>query len=248
MVVGRYSNTPYIPQQVSRSLYQDVSILSEALPPPISARQAASVPANSFLQDWGAATLWGGGREAGNVLPFPRYSLGEFTGGTPPFWSDFSVGPHISPSSTSRIGHPDGGVSGYHPVRTQAEEGSGYQPAIKLLQDANQAWAQLEYELIQEKQELAERYRQKQAKQTRRHTEQWAQMIDQTKATFQEVFSKVSLTEAVKLLPWCISVAVPFHYISRAETTAAQQDKGIPLHLSLSLSLVAHWFQALLVV
>ena len=53
-------------------------------------------------------------------------------------------------------------------------------------------------------------------------------MIHQTNATLQEVLSPASLTEAIKLLPWCISVAVPFCYISGAATTAAQQDNGIP--------------------
>ena len=53
-------------------------------------------------------------------------------------------------------------------------------------------------------------------------------MINQTDDDFWEVFSQVSLTEAVRLLPWCISVAVPFHYIRRAMTIAAQQDEAIP--------------------
>ena len=53
-------------------------------------------------------------------------------------------------------------------------------------------------------------------------------MIDQTDVTFQGVFFQMSLTEAVKLLPWRVSSAVPFCYLSRAVTIAAQQDKGIP--------------------
>ena len=32
---------------------------------------------------------------------------------------------------------------------------------------------------------------------------------------------------AVKLLPWCISVVVPFCYISGPVTIAAQQDEGV---------------------
>ena len=110
----------------------------------------------------------------------------------------------------------------------QMEGGSGYHPALKLLQDINQARAQLEYELIQEKEELAERYKHKWAKQARRHARQQAQMIDQTNDTFQEVFFWASLIEAVNLLPCCISAAVPFHYLSGAVTIAAQQDEGIP--------------------
>ena len=52
-------------------------------------------------------------------------------------------------------------------------------------------------------------------------------MIDQTDATFQEVFSQVGLMEAVKLLPCCISAAVPFQYISRTMTTTGQQGKDV---------------------
>ena len=45
----------------------------------------------------------------------------------------------------------------------------------------------------------------------------------------QEVLSQVSSTEPIKLLPWCISVVVPLHYISKATTTATQQDEGISI-------------------
>ena len=75
-------------------------------------------------------------------------------------------------------------------------------------------------------------------------------MIDQTDATLQEVLSHVSSMEAIKLLPWCISMVVPLHYISEATTTAAQQEKGIsivsgpcPTVPEPELSLVAHRFQ-----
>ena len=54
-------------------------------------------------------------------------------------------------------------------------------------------------------------------------------MIDQTDATFQEVFSQEISTEAVMLLPWCIPASVHFCYISGAITIAAQQDKDIPM-------------------
>ena len=54
-------------------------------------------------------------------------------------------------------------------------------------------------------------------------------MIDQTDATLQEILFQVSSTEAVKLLPWCISVVVSFCYISRDAAKAAQQDEGIPI-------------------
>ena len=53
-------------------------------------------------------------------------------------------------------------------------------------------------------------------------------MVEQTDATFQEVFSRVSLPDSIKLLPWCISSTVPLHYMSRALTTATQQGKDVP--------------------
>ena len=54
-------------------------------------------------------------------------------------------------------------------------------------------------------------------------------MINETDATLQEVLSLASTTEAIKLLPWCVSVVVPFHYIRRAAAMTAQQDEGISI-------------------
>ena len=96
------------------------------------------------------------------------------------------------PASTQ----PEGGL-GCHPVSTQTE-GLGYHPSLKLLQEANQAQAQLEHELVQETQELAERCKHKCGKHARSHTRWRAQMINQTDATLQEVLSQVSLREAIK--------------------------------------------------
>ena len=68
-------------------------------------------------------------------------------------------------------------------------------------------------------------------------------MIDQTNATLQEVLSQASSTEAIKLLTWCVSVAVPLSYINEAESMAAHQEEGIsiasesyPLHPNLSVT------------
>ena len=50
---------------------------------------------------------------------------------------------------------------GCHPASAQTGGGLQYHPSLKLLWEANQARAQLEYELIQETQELAERCKHK---------------------------------------------------------------------------------------
>ena len=53
-------------------------------------------------------------------------------------------------------------------------------------------------------------------------------MVEQTYATFQEVFSQVSSADSIKLLPWYISSAVALHYMSEALATTMQQDDDVP--------------------
>ena len=53
-------------------------------------------------------------------------------------------------------------------------------------------------------------------------------MVEQTDATFQEVFSQVSLANSIKLLPWCISSTVTLHYLSGVLTTDTHQGEDIP--------------------
>ena len=54
-------------------------------------------------------------------------------------------------------------------------------------------------------------------------------MVNKTDVTLQEVLSKASLMEAIKLPPWCVSVVVSFHYISWVVTMAAQLDEDVPI-------------------
>ena len=119
---------------------------------PISTRLVASAPANSFsgtevllpceegeermeMYPHLPEILWEGSEEGHH--PSNPISLSVPTS-TPP--------PHLE-EGTQMEGGP-----GYHPASTQMEGGSGYHPALKLLQDTNQAKAQLEYELVQETQ------------------------------------------------------------------------------------------------
>ena len=75
---------------------------------------------------------------------------------------------------------------------------------------------------------LARRYADRWIKQTRKHERHQAQMDEQTDATFQEVFSQVSLANSIKLLPWCLSSTIPLCYMSGVLATTAQQDGDIP--------------------
>ena len=52
-------------------------------------------------------------------------------------------------------------------------------------------------------------------------------MTQEGNATFQEVFSMASLTDLIKLLPWCVSSTAPFYYLGYALSTAVQQSKNI---------------------
>ena len=38
----------------------------------------------------------------------------------------------------------------------------------------------------------------------------------------------MSLADSIKLLPWCISAAVPLYYMSGTMATTMQQDEDIP--------------------
>ena len=53
-------------------------------------------------------------------------------------------------------------------------------------------------------------------------------MVKQADATFQEVVSQVSLTNSIKLLPWCFSSVVPLYYMSNVLATTTQQKEDIP--------------------
>ena len=53
-------------------------------------------------------------------------------------------------------------------------------------------------------------------------------MVNQTDATLQEV-SQVRSTEAIKLLPWCVSMGVCLHYISEVPSIVIHQGKGISI-------------------
>ena len=58
-------------------------------------------------------------------------------------------------------------------------------------------------------------------------------MVKQVDATFQEVFSQVSLTDLIKLLPWCVSSTVTLHYMSDVLATASQQEEDIPVTIAI---------------
>ena len=102
---------------------------------PIATGLATSMQVTPLLWHWGGPA-WGGGR--GGVESFsllPTDVVAELRRGALPLQPNFTVTPLISASPP----HQEEG--------TQMGEGSGFHPALKCLQNINQARAQLECEL-----------------------------------------------------------------------------------------------------
>ena len=176
---------------------------------------ATSTQIATLLWHWGGLAPRRGRDGVGSVSPILRSSIAKLRRGAQPFWSDF-------------IDIPSSALHPHWEEGTETEGGLGFHSAFNLLQDANQARAQLECELVQETQELAWRYDNKQSKQAMSHERWGAQMVKQKDATFQVVFSQESLADSIKLPPWCISSAVPLCYMSGVKATAMQQDEEVP--------------------
>ena len=180
VVVRSYTNTPYNPWGSSCLPYLDVSTLSWGT---FSAQ---------FPLDWlclcrllpffdtEVVLPWEEGEMGLKVFPHFQEALWQSSKEEHCF-SDLIVlsDPSLAPHPCQEEG-------------TQMEGGLGFHPALKLLQDVSQARAQLEYELVQETQELVWRYYDRQIKLAMRHERWQAQMVKQADATFQEVFSQVS--------------------------------------------------------
>ena len=132
---------------------------------PVPTGQAISMQIAPLLWHWGGLALRRGRDGVGSVSPFLRGSMAKLRRGEPHLWSNFIVVPLLAP-------HP------YWEEGTQTEGRLGFHPALKLLQDASQAWAPLECELVQETQELACQYDDRQIKQARRHKRWQAWMVE----------------------------------------------------------------------
>ena len=107
--------------------------------------------------------------------------------GVLPLQPTFIVGPSIGLSSPSRRWHLEEGVLGFH-------------LALKLLQDVNQARTQLECELVQETQGWLKNMTTVQSNWPGDMRDGEHGWFEQADATFQEVFSQVSLPSC------CLSV------------------------------------------
>ena len=156
VVVRRYTNTPYIPWGTSCFLYLDMNTLYGALFHPISQWTSFIYTGYSISLRLRWSCLMKGGGGVKSVPPFPRGPMEKFRRGTPPLWSSFAVDPFICPPSHQEQG-------------TQMEKELGYHPAFQQLQDFKQARVQLECELGQEAQKLAQKCNDHRIKLAKKH-------------------------------------------------------------------------------
>ena len=110
VAVGRYSNTPYIPQGMIHSLYLDVGSMSGCI-------TSAQFPLDSLCLCWLLSISTTevllpcevGGRGVGDIPPSPRVPMGWLGGGTPSFQSHLPVSSPANSSFTIGRRHSDQG-------------------------------------------------------------------------------------------------------------------------------------------
>ena len=215
IVVRRYTNTPYIPWGTSCFLYLDVSTLS------------GCTSSTQFPLDWLHLCRLLPFSKAEVILPCEEGEMGfkMYPHSQEVLWKSSEEEDYLSDPVLLSI--PLSTLLAHQEHGTEMEEELGYHPALQQLQDFNQARVHLECELGQEAQKLAQRYNDHMIKLAKKHEMKWARMTQEGNATIQEVFSVMSLTDSIKLLPLCVSSTVPFCYVGEALATTMQQSKNI---------------------
>ena len=210
VVIRRYTNTPYIPQETSWLLYLNVSTLS-------GGTSSIQFPLDHLCIQ--------------RLLPYSKTKVhlpceeGE---------TRFKVYPHTWEVlwKSSEEGHwfsdpmllsiPSSALLSHPEATTQTGEELGYNPALQHLQDFHQARSQLECKQSEAAQKLACKYDNHWTKLVRTHEQKWAKWAQEGNTPFQDIFAMASPAESIKLLSWCISSVVPSHYISKALAATTQ--------------------------
>ena len=176
VVVSMYTNTLYIPWGTFHFLYLDVSTL-------YGGAFSAQFPLDCLHLHRLLPSS-----EAKVVLPQEEGEVGlkVFPHSWEVLWQSSGEKYHLSDlvllsvCSSVLLSHQEEG--------TQMEKESDCHPAFQWLQDVNEARVQLECKLVQEAQEVAQRYDNSQIRLARKHERKWAKMTQEANATFQEVF------------------------------------------------------------
>ena len=216
VVVRRYSNTPYIPRGTSCSLYLDVGTFSGGV-------ASAQFPLDRLHLHW---LLPFNGTDVLVPCEEGEERLGMYTHLSKVLWGNIEEECNLSdpiPLSVPLLAptllleectQMEGGFDS-HPTSTQTAGGHSSQSSTGM-------WTSPGDTGISQKVQT-------QVSQTGQEACKVEGTDDQPNwCHLPEVLSQVSSTEAIKLLPWCVSAVVPFHYIGGAATMAAQHE-GIPI-------------------
>ena len=216
VVVRRYTKTPYISWGTSQFLYLYVSTLP-------GNTSSAQFPLDHLH-------LWRSLPYSKTKVFFP-HEEGEmgfqvYTHTWEVLWKNSKEEHHLSDpvllliSSSTLLPHLEEG--------TQTEEEFGYNPALQQLQDFNQARINWNASWVRRLRSYLINMTIVESSWLGNKSRKWPKMTQEGNATFQEVFLRVSLTDSIKLLPWCVSSAIPLCYISEALVTAMLQGESAP--------------------
>ena len=111
----------------------------------------------------------------------------------------------------------------------QTEEVLSFSLALRQLQEATQAKAQLEWGLALKLEGLTKNYEDQQFRMVQKQEDQWTRMAEQMNTTFREVLSQMNQANLVRLLPWFLSTtaksgAGPAHSVSEALTAITTSE------------------------
>ena len=89
----------------------------------------------------------------------------------------------------------------------QTKEVLSFSLALRQLQEATQAKAEIEWGLTLKLEVVTKNYEDQQFRMVQKKEDQWTRVVEQMDTTFREVLSKMSQANLVGLLPWFLSTA-----------------------------------------
>ena len=202
------------------SLYLDVGTFSGGhYPSTIPVGQAAFACWLLFISRTDALLPHEVGEDGyGDILPSPRVPMGWFRGRTLSFWSHLPVSSPIA-NSSSAIGRRSlqtKGGSDCHPASTQMRGGQATTHLSNSYRTAPRLGLNWNMSLPRRHRRWPKGMNVSELNRPGGYARRQAQLLSQTEATFQEVFScrQIQLRPSI-LLPWCVNAAMPLCYISR---------------------------------
>ena len=173
-----------------------------------------SVQTTPLLWDWGGPSQGRGGGGVESVSPLLRDSVTKLRRGAPPFWSSFTVSPLVHPPSPSGRGYPE-----RERVWLSPSPPSDYKISIKPVFSWNASWARKHMGWPKDTTIIGSSWLWNMRGSKQRWPKRQMSLLKKSFLWWAQHW--------IKLLPWCVSSTVPFHYMSKALDTAMQQDKDV---------------------